>query len=132
MLSQWTLGAPSLRKWRTARWFVVLLIPVMASCIAAIARNLPAVAPIFVVLFGTAVAFFLFAAIASGVESSNWGTYFRSREPVRFWIGVAISAIIYASISSAGWVLNRDQFSASQSIRSFAPASDNASNSETP
>jgi hypothetical protein len=132
MLSQSTLGAPSLRKWRTARWLVVALIPVMASCVAASARNLPAVAPIFIALFGTGIAFSLFATIASGVESTNWGTYFRSRERVRFWIGVATNVIIYAAVSIAGWALNADQFAATHSIEPSVPKSGDARTIETP
>src|SRR5262245_19115485 len=101
MMPAWPRGAPYLREWRTGRWFVVLLVPIGARVGAIITRGLPWSAPIVFAAIGAVVAFLLFATIASGVDSSNTGTYFRKRESVRFWMGVAILAACYTVVATA-------------------------------
>jgi hypothetical protein len=46
----------------------------------------------------------VFTTIASGIESSNWGTFFRRREPIRFWIGASMLTLCYAGMCLAGFV----------------------------
>lgn len=103
------LGSPYIRTWQTARWFLALLVPISASVAASIVRGLPWLAVFTFAIIGIAVAFCLFATIASGVESSNWGTFFRRREPVQFWIGAGILAFIYAGMSVVGWFAQVDE-----------------------
>jgi len=80
----------------------LLLVPVGISATAAIIRG--AAGPgICAALIGAGVAFCLFASLASGIVSSNQGTYLRRQEPVRFWTGVAILIVGYLCLCAAGW-----------------------------
>ncbi len=45
-----------------------------------------------------------FTTLCSGMASSNWGTYFRASEPVRYWTEVAIIAGAYAFAMTAMWM----------------------------
>ena len=36
-----------------------------------------------------------YVAVCSGMVSSNHGTYFKDREPVRFWLSTGVCGVIY-------------------------------------
>jgi len=99
------VARPHLLNWRSARWLVLLLFPIAASAAATVVRGFAAIATIGIAVIGIAVALCLFAAVASGIESSDWGTFLRRREPIRYWIGVLILAAWYLGMCAAGWVL---------------------------
>jgi NADH:ubiquinone oxidoreductase subunit 6 (subunit J) len=82
-----------------------MLVPVSASVIVSIIRGAQLIPVVVIALMGIAVAFCLFATIASGVTSSHRWTFFRQREPVRFWIGVVILALWYILMCISGWAV---------------------------
>lgn len=92
-----------LRVWRTARWFLALLVPVALSAAAAVVRGRPWWEAGILAVLGLAVASVLFVTALSGMSSSNTGTYFRDREPVRFWGDVAVVGTAYLGIAVAGY-----------------------------
>ena len=59
-------------------------------------------------LFGFVASQFLvligFTTICSGMASSNWGTYFRSSEPGRYWAAVVVIACAYAFVMTGMWI----------------------------
>ena len=90
------------QRWVWFRWFLLLLLPVAQSACVAVWRGqiYPAC---FIAISGATIATFLFIDLASGATSSNWGTYFRSSEPLRYWLSVMVFAVAYVGISVAGW-----------------------------
>ncbi|MBL8792650.1 MAG: hypothetical protein JNM56_01965 [Planctomycetia bacterium] len=96
-------GWAYLRSWRTFRWFLLLLAPVVASVVAIVVRDRPWWGAGLLGLLGLAVASALFVTLQSGMSSSNWGTYFRTREPGRYWLDVAILGAAYLGIALAGY-----------------------------
>ena len=109
-LNQWTLAGPHLRSWKSARWLVLMLFAVAASAVASGIRGLPGLAAIFIALAGPVVALALFGTIASGISSSNWGIYFRRREPLQFWVLTGIWGLAYLGIALMGWLLAPNLF----------------------
>ncbi len=97
-------GLVYFRRWRTLRWFLVALIPIAVSLAAAWWRG-HAWQGVGAFILGTAFTVVAFVDICSGMTSSNWGTHFRSREPIRFWIGIVIMVPIYVLATMAGWFL---------------------------
>lgn len=91
------------RSWRTCRWFLLLLTPVVASVVAAVVRDRPWPGAGVLGMLGLAVASALFVTLLSGMSSSNWGTYCRTREPVRYWLDVAILGAAYLGLALAGY-----------------------------
>jgi hypothetical protein len=92
------------RAWRTARWFLVLLVPIAASATATVVRGRLWWVAGLVAVLGLAVTSVLFVTIQSGMSSSNVGTYFRDREPVRFWADVVIFGAAYLGLAVAGYL----------------------------
>ena len=45
-----------------------------------------------------------FAALCSGMSSSNWGTYFRDLEPFNFWLDMMFFAGGYILVMIGMWV----------------------------
>jgi hypothetical protein len=90
------------RQWHFARWFLVLSLPVALSVLAAFWRH-GFFAALCIAFFGFVLAALLFIVLASGMTSSNWGTYFRSREPVRYWVDVCILIAACIGACAAGW-----------------------------
>jgi hypothetical protein len=45
----------------------------------------------------------IFDQLCSGVASSNWGTYFRKTEPIRFWMNIIVLICAYIFILSGIW-----------------------------
>lgn len=91
------------RSWRTARWFLAMQVPVVASVAAAVVRGLPYSGVAVLAALGLVVTALLFVTVLSGMASSNTGTYFRDREPVRFWQHVAVLGIGYVGVAVAGY-----------------------------
>jgi hypothetical protein len=80
------------------------MVPLVQSVVGAVLRD--QIGSAFGVgIMGLAVTSLLFVQLASGASSSNWGTYFRSREPIRYWLDVAILSIAYVGICFAGWYI---------------------------
>jgi hypothetical protein len=91
-------------RWRTSRWFLLLLIPVAQSAVAAIWRGRDNVG-LAVALFGTAVAAWLFLTLMTGVSSTNAGTLVRMHTPERYWAEISLVGALYLGLSVAGWLL---------------------------
>lgn len=82
-------------KWRYLRWYLLLLVPVMLSTAAFYLRGGSLFKTVGTFVLGAGISFALFTMLCSGIDTSNWGTYFRSTEPIRYWIGVCIVAVFY-------------------------------------
>jgi hypothetical protein len=82
-----------------------MLLPVGIAMTIAIQRH-RMFAGLGIATIATVLAAVLFVTLCSGCSSSNWGTYFRSREPGRYWFDVAIGSIIYCAICAAVWFVN--------------------------
>ncbi len=96
-------GASYFRRWRSLRWFLLLLVPPSASAYAFWTHGQTVWEAAGFLLLGVAPASLLFVFLCSGMSSSNTGTYFRHREPVRFWAEVAILIAVYIAISCCGY-----------------------------
>jgi hypothetical protein len=96
-------GLVYFRRWRTMRWFVLLLTPVCASAGAGSAHRWTLGETAIFLLIGVAATLVLFVALCSGVESSNWGTYHRRSEPIRYWLHVGIIGLAYLGLALVGW-----------------------------
>src|SRR5262245_1091933 len=106
MVSPCPEGFVYFRKWRSLRWFLLLVPPVLASGSAVVLRGQGWVPAVFVIVGGHFIGAALFVVLASGMSSSNWGTYFRSREPLRYWLDVAILATAYFMMCVCGYFLH--------------------------
>lgn len=102
MVSLFPWGASCFRAWRSVRWFVGLLLPVAASAVSLWYRQHGLGVSLFVGLVGAYVAACLFVALCSGMASSNWGTYFREREPRQYWLQVVIAGVVYLALACIG------------------------------
>jgi hypothetical protein len=90
------------------RWFLLLLIPALASGAATVFRGVGWFPAFVISVLGVSVAAALFVVLCSGITSSIWGTYFRRREPIEYWISVAVLVLSYLAICSAGYFVERD------------------------
>lgn len=97
-------ATPYFREWKTLRWILLLALPSAASGIAMAARMPYIGGALFIWLSGAMMDVMLIAAVCSGMTSSNWGMYFRDREPARYWLGVTIIAVVYAAVSIIGYI----------------------------
>ena len=92
-------GLAYFTEWRHLRWFLLCWFPNAISFFVL----LPGHHRLGVhVLLAVLSPFFLAAAFVSfrsGVTSSNLGTFFRDREPVRFWISTGVPALAYIVLS---------------------------------
>ena len=104
MLSWSPGGWGMFQKWRTSRWFILMLVPVVAGTVSAWYR-VGIFTAIAMFLFGMVVSASLFRVLCSGMESSNWGTYFRETEPIRYWTGVAILVVAYILCAFSGFLV---------------------------
>jgi len=105
MLPLFPAGAAHFRHWRSLRWFLLLVLPVLASSGAALIRGKGFAPALVVLVVGAAAAVALFVVLASGMISSNVGTYFRRTEPVRYWISVAVVVGGYLLLCAAGYFI---------------------------
>jgi hypothetical protein len=57
-------------------------------------------------LIGAGVAVFAYTNVCEGVSSSNWGTFRRDQEPLRFWCDILVLALFAAVFMIAGlWAM---------------------------
>ena len=102
MVAIW--GGEYFRDWRKAGCFVLLSLPSSASAAwngFVLSRWAWAA---FGFVAGELLVFAGFISICSGMASSNWGTYFRETEPVRFWLSVAICGLGYVLVMAGMWL----------------------------
>ncbi|HVT83435.1 MAG TPA: hypothetical protein VHM90_22530 [Phycisphaerae bacterium] len=92
------------RRWRTCRWYLLMLLAPCAGLCAAWMRGSFGGGIVVLVMGGTFGAV-VFVQINSGMSSSNWGTYFRGKEPWRYWADVSLWTALYLGISAAGWII---------------------------
>src|SRR4029453_15544334 len=92
------------QSWSRLRWLLLLLVPILASSIAAFTRTIGGA---FVLLVGgSAISAFLFATLSSGVSRSNHGIFVRSQNPLAYWVDVLILTAGYLFIALAGYCLD--------------------------
>ena len=84
-------------RWRTLRWFILLAVPAIAGSTMVLVGG-HAIASLISLVVGLTSSSVMFVVACSGMTSSNWGTYFRRREPVRYWISFAIAVAAYCTI----------------------------------
>jgi hypothetical protein len=82
---------------------VLVLLPVLSSAGAAWVRGRAAGEVVLLLAIGVVVSVILFVVLCSGVSSSNWGTYSRRSEPVRYWLDVGILCLAYVGLCLAGY-----------------------------
>lgn len=107
-LSLLSYGGIYFRQWRSVRWFFLLLIPALASGAATVFRGVGWFPAIVIAVVAVSVSVVLFVELCSGITSSNWGTYFRRREPIEYWVSVTVLVLSYLAICSAGYFVERD------------------------
>ena len=89
---------------RRLKWFLLASAPGLASAITNVvwsSRWKWAIAG----MIGTEwLVVAAFTALCSGMASSNWGTYFRISEPIRFWTHVGFMGLAYTLVMAGMWV----------------------------
>ena len=80
-----------------------MVTPIIASASALWFRKQETGFVLLLGLIGVTVTAFLFVFLCSGIASSNWGTHFRRREPVRYWLQVVVIAAAYIFVSLIGY-----------------------------
>jgi len=102
MLSLW--GKEYYRDWKKLRWFLLFSLPGALSAL----WNSYILDRWKWALFGFVASQFLiaigFTFICSGMSSSNWGTYFKETEPLRYWIDLAILLCMYFFVMFGMWI----------------------------
>lgn len=104
MIGLFPRTAPYFQEWRTLRWFLLLSLPPLVSGVSFWLRRHQAGGAIFFGFVGVAMDAYLFTALCSGMTSSNWGTYFRDREPIRYWFEVVLLAAVYLALPAVGFL----------------------------
>jgi hypothetical protein len=89
--------------WRTVRWFLLLILPVFTSAAGAYLRGRGAGSAVGLLLMGVGWAGMLFVTFCSEVSSSNHGTFYRRREPIRYWLTVGSFGLFYLLFSVVGY-----------------------------
>lgn len=90
------------KTWQYLRWYLLLLLPVIFGMVAVWIRREGLFRTVGTFVLGAGVALALFITLCSRIQTSNWGTYFRSTEPVRYWLGVAVAAGFYVLFGVVG------------------------------
>lgn len=99
---------PYLTRWRHLRWFLLLWLPNVITFVVLLPGHhrvgehvlLAVLSPFFLAI--------AFVSVRSGVASSNEGTFFRVREPLRFWVSTAIPALAYIALTGAYYAIRHD------------------------
>ncbi|MGH7174705.1 MAG: hypothetical protein ACRELG_30945 [Gemmataceae bacterium] len=97
-------GFKFFKAWRTFRWFLLLLLALLSSVAVAYLRGRRLGEAVGLLLLGVGFAAVLFVEVCSGMSSSNWGTFYRRREPVEYWIVVGLTALVYLMFSIFGYI----------------------------
>jgi len=87
-------GVVYFRRWKTLRWFVLLILPVLASIAMVIVRGQYAAAVALLLLHGL-MTVLLFVILSSGAASSTAGNFERHKTPIRYWLSVGAVAFWY-------------------------------------
>ena len=102
MVSLFPWGTPYFRAWRTLRWFLALLTPIVVSAFQLWRHQHGIGVAIFCGFIGVWVAASLFVTLASGMASSNWGTHFRQTEAAQYWMQTAFIGAVYLVAACLG------------------------------
>lgn len=103
-LSVFPRGWVFFRRWGTLRWYLLMLVLPASGLVGAWLRG-QMVGGVIIFGMGALVGAVAFVFLNSGTSSSNWGTFTRAREPMRFWVDVVILVAIYVAISLVGWII---------------------------
>lgn len=82
---------------------MLMLLPVLGSSTAFYFRKQSSFQAVGLFVLGGFFAAAAFRDICGRMTSSNWGTYYREQEPVRYWLSVAVSVAAYLMLSVAGY-----------------------------
>ncbi len=93
-----------LTQWRTLRWFLLGVLALLPGVVFMVHRGRPLEAFVVFVI-GLLLENLLVWNLASGITCSNHGTFFRSREPVRYWVDVALIAAVFAGLCVGIWFI---------------------------
>jgi hypothetical protein len=91
--------------WRTLRWFLLLVMPLLTSAGAAYIRGRGLATAVGILLLGVGVAVGLFVDLCSGMSSSNCGTFYRGQEPAEFWLAVVFCGLFYLVLVFVGYTV---------------------------
>ncbi len=97
-------GLAFFRLWKTVRWFLLLVFPMVASAASMYLRRRSLGATVGLLVIDTCFASVLFVDLCSGTSSSNWGNYCRRREPVRYWLVTGWLGLFYLACLIAGYM----------------------------
>ena len=101
-LSIW--GKEYFSRWKYLKWFILASIPgITNALVMGFSLNRWQWA-----LFGFAICQYLtivgFISLCSGTCTSNWGTYFKDKEPWPFWIHMLIISGAYVFVICLMWL----------------------------
>jgi len=94
-LDVWTLLGDFWRKPTGAVILLFLCAVVLASTIISFLQGHWWLRILFLTLGGVVVSLGMTASICRGVVSSNWGTFFAGKEPVRYGVGLLLYMAVY-------------------------------------
>ncbi|HEX2854103.1 MAG TPA: hypothetical protein VHO24_12765 [Opitutaceae bacterium] len=80
-----------------------MLVPIFAGSAWRYAHTKDIGGSLVILFLGGVLSCFLFVILCSGFVSSNTGTYFRDKEPVRYWRDVGLLMLVYVAISICGY-----------------------------
>ncbi len=96
-------GLSLFRSWRNIRWFLIFLLPPLASSAAFGLRGGRWVTAVVFLVFQVLIAASLFVDLGRGMVSSNWGTYYRKLEPFQYWHSIGFQMLIYSIFCVMGY-----------------------------
>jgi hypothetical protein len=97
---------PYFTAWRHLRWFLLFWLPNVVTFFALLPGHPRLMEHIGLALLAPVFLAFAFVSCAAGMASSNHGTFFRTQEPGRFWISVAIPAACYIALTIAYYFIS--------------------------
>ncbi len=91
-------GRVVFKTWRMLRWFLLLLVPVVANALVLwLYRGRPGVAA-FLFLFGDVLALDLVLSLFSGRTSNTGRTFDRRTSPLDYWITIALIILAFLAM----------------------------------
>ena len=96
---------PYFTQWRHLRWFLLLWLPNVISFLVLLPGHHRLAEHILLAVLSPFFLAIAFVSFRSGVASSNQGTFFRDREPFRFWISTGVGALCYIALTGAYYVI---------------------------
>ncbi|MEX0586947.1 MAG: hypothetical protein WD176_09895, partial [Pirellulales bacterium] len=91
--------------WRYLRWYLLMLLPIGASSGTAWVRGLSSFQSVGLAVLGAGAALVVFTMLISGVAKSNWGTFRRHTQPIRYWLDVVLLGAAYLTLSVIGYFI---------------------------